>query len=103
MAMAVKKTSGETSENKALQLAIDAITKQHGKEAVSIGGSSKAFRDIERIKTGSMSLDIALTGGYAKGRIVEIYGPESSGKTTLALHAIAECQKEGGTAAFIDM
>jgi recombination protein RecA len=58
--------------------------------------------DIETFSSGSLGLDLALGGGYAKGRIVEIYGPESSGKTTLTLHAIAEIQKAGGTAAFID-
>ena len=58
--------------------------------------------DVETISTGSLSLDIALGGGIPKGRVVEIYGPESSGKTTLTLQVIAECQKKGGTAAFID-
>ena len=89
-------------KKQALQNALDMIEKQYG------AGSIMKLWDEDRAKTvpttgsGSLSLDIALGGGYAKGRIVEIYGPESSGKTTLTLHAIAEVQKAGGTAAFID-
>jgi recombination protein RecA len=88
-------------KQKALGLALETIEKQFGKGSImKLGESYKA--DIETIPTGSLSLDIALGGGLPKGRVVEVYGPESSGKTTLTLHAIAEVQKQGGTAAFID-
>lgn len=88
-------------KNKALALAMDQITKQFGDGSImKLGEAKKA--DVELIPSGALSLDIALGGGYPKGRIIEIYGPESSGKTTLTLHAIAQIQKEGGTAAFID-
>ncbi len=87
---------------KALNLAIDRIDKTYGKGTVMRLGD-KQVMDVETIPTGSLGLDIALgVGGFPKGRIVEIYGPESSGKTTLAIHAIAESQKNGGIAAFID-
>ncbi len=87
---------------KALNLAIDRIDKTYGKGTVMRLGD-KQVMDVEAIPTGSLGLDIALgVGGFPKGRIVEIYGPESSGKTTLAIHAIAESQKQGGIAAFID-
>jgi recombination protein RecA len=87
---------------KALNLAVDKLEKTYGKGAVMKLGD-KSVVSIETISTGSLGLDIALgTGGLPKGRIVEIYGPESSGKTTLAIHAIAECQKMGGIAAIID-
>jgi len=86
---------------KALGLAQEQINKQFGDGAIRRLGDSKAV-DIELVSSGSLSLDLALGGGYPKGRIIEIFGPESSGKTTLALHAIAEIQKKGGTAAFID-
>lgn len=87
---------------KALNLAIDRIDKTYGKGTVMRLGD-KQIMDVEVIPTGSLGLDIALgVGGFPKGRIVEIYGPESSGKTTLAIHAIAESQKQGGIAAFID-
>ncbi len=90
-----------TGKNKALGLALDQIEKQFGKGSImKLGETHKA--KVEVIPTGSLSLDIALGGGIPKGRIIEIYGPESSGKTTLTLHAIAEIQKQGGTAAFID-
>lgn len=86
---------------KALGLAMDQITKQFGDGSIMKLG--EAYRaDIELIPSGALSLDLALGGGYPKGRIIEIYGPESSGKTTLTLHAIAEIQRQGGTAAFID-
>lgn len=86
---------------KALGLAMDQITKQFGDGSIMrLGEFHKA--DVEVIPSGSLSLDLALGGGYPKGRIIEIYGPESSGKTTLTLHAIAEIQKQGGTAAFVD-
>ncbi len=87
---------------KALQAAIAKIEKDFGQGSV-MKMSDKRVADIEVIPTGSLALNAALgVGGYPKGRIIEIYGPESSGKTTLAIHAIAECQKQGGTAAFID-
>ncbi|HZG00857.1 MAG TPA: recombinase RecA [Chitinophagales bacterium] len=87
---------------KALKLTIDKIDKQFGKGTIMKLGDS-AIEPLEVIKTGSLGLDIALgVGGFPKGRIIEIYGPESSGKTTLAIHAIAEAQKKGGIAAFID-
>ncbi|MDO4870404.1 MAG: recombinase RecA [Bacillota bacterium] len=89
--------------DKALQSALDNIQKQFGKGAVMKLGDDSAMLNIEAISTGSMSLDIATgIGGVPRGRIVEIYGPESSGKTTLTLHIIAEAQKNGGRAAFID-
>ncbi|HET8669665.1 MAG TPA: recombinase RecA [Candidatus Saccharimonadales bacterium] len=87
---------------KALGLAMEQIEKQFGKGSIMKLGEAHATAQVETIPTGSLSLDIALGGGLPKGRIVEIYGPESSGKTTLTLHAIAEVQKHRGTAAFID-
>jgi len=88
---------------KALDSAIKEIEKQHGKGSVMILGDDSASLNVESIPSGSIKLDKALgIGGYPKGRIVEVYGPESSGKTTFALHAIAEAQKLGGYAAFID-
>ena len=86
---------------KALGLAMDQITKQFGDGSIMKLGEAKKV-DVELLPSGALSLDIALGGGYPKGRILEIYGPESSGKTTLTLHAIAEIQRQGGTAAFID-
>lgn len=87
---------------KALQATIDRIDKTYGKGTVMKLGD-RAIEDVEVIPTGSLTLDLALgVGGYPKGRIVEIYGPESSGKTTLAIHAIAEVQKQGGIAAIVD-
>ena len=95
-----QKVSSERA--KALESALSQIEKQFGKGAVMTLGE-KADSNIESIPTGALSLDIALgVGGVPKGRIIEIYGPESSGKTTVALHMIASSQKEGGTAAFID-
>ncbi|MCB9820216.1 recombinase RecA [Candidatus Nomurabacteria bacterium] len=88
-------------KSKALGLALDQITKQFGDGSIMKLGEAKKV-DVELLSSGSLSLDLALGGGYPKGRIIEIYGPESSGKTTLTLHAIAEIQKQGGTAAFID-
>ncbi len=88
-------------KNKALGLALETIEKQFGKGSIMKLGESTHV-NVETTPTGSLSLDLALGGGIPKGRIVEIYGPESSGKTTLTLHAIAEIQKQGGTAAFID-
>ncbi len=87
---------------KALQLTLDKLDKTYGKGSVMKLGDV-AHQDINAISSGSLGLDIALgVGGYPRGRVIEIYGPESSGKTTLALHAMAECQKDGGIAAFID-
>lgn len=92
----------DNEKQKALKLTLDKLDKAYGKGAVMRLGDSKVV-DVEVISTGSITLDAALgIGGLPKGRVVEIYGPESSGKTTLALHAIAECQKKGGIAAFID-
>jgi recombination protein RecA len=86
---------------KALGLAMDQITKQFGDGSImKLGEGHRA--NVELVSSGALSLDLALGGGFPKGRIIEIYGPESSGKTTLALHAIAQIQKQGGTAAFID-
>ena len=87
---------------KALQLTIEKLEKSYGKGTV-MKLSDERVMDVEVISTGSLGLDIALgIGGLPKGRIVEVFGPESSGKTTLSMHAIAECQKKGGLAAFID-
>ena len=87
---------------KALKLTLDKLDKTYGKGTVMKMGDSPD-ENVAAISSGSLSLDIALgVGGYPKGRVIEIYGPESSGKTTLTLHAIAECQKKGGIAAFID-
>jgi len=91
----------ETGKAKALGLALEVIEKQFGKGSIMKMGDAHKQK-VECIPTGSLSLDIALGGGIPKGRVVEIYGPESSGKTTLTLHAIAEVQRMGGTAAFID-
>ena len=87
---------------KALQLTLDKLDKAYGKGTV-MRMNDDALEEVEAISSGSLSLDAALgVGGYPRGRVIEIYGPESSGKTTLTLHAIAECQKSGGIAAFID-
>lgn len=87
---------------KALQVTLDKLDKTYGKGAV-MRMSDQSVMDVEAISSGSLGLDLALgVGGYPRGRVIEIYGPESSGKTTLTLHAIAEAQKEGGIAAFID-
>lgn len=101
-----KKEAAKTVEavvkNPALESALAQIQKQFGKEAIMKMGDGSQ-QNIEAISSGSLGLDIALgIGGYPRGRIVEIYGPESSGKTTLALHAVAEAQKKGGTCAYID-
>ncbi|MFA6409455.1 MAG: recombinase RecA [Gammaproteobacteria bacterium] len=93
----------DDNRHKALSAALSQIERQFGKGSVMVMGEGGVAPDIEVISTGSLSLDAALgVGGLPRGRMVEIYGPESSGKTTLTLHVIAECQKKGGTAAFID-
>jgi len=95
-------SDSKDSKLKALNLTLDKLDKTYGKGSVMRLGD-QTIEKIEAISSGSLGLDIALgVGGYPKGRVVEIYGPESSGKTTLTLHAIAECQKAGGIAAFID-
>jgi len=100
-APAVNDSKAQDGKSKALGLAIEQISKQFGEGSImKLGVGHKA--NVELVSSGALSLDIALGGGYAKGRIIEIYGPESSGKTTLTLHAIAEIQRLGGTAAFID-
>ncbi|MBR2589877.1 MAG: recombinase RecA [Clostridia bacterium] len=91
-----------TDKEKAIQTAIDQIEKKFGKGSIIKLGNTAAL-DVEAVSTGSLGLDMATgIGGLPRGRIIEIYGPESSGKTTLALHAVAEVQKQGGTAAFVD-
>jgi recombination protein RecA len=95
-------SSEKDAKLKALQLTLDKLDKTYGKGTVMKMGD-KAIEEVETISSGSLGLDLALgVNGYPKGRIIEIYGPESSGKTTLTLHAIAEAQKAGGIAAFID-
>ncbi|MCM5662242.1 recombinase RecA [Galbibacter mesophilus] len=95
-------SSEKDAKLKALKLTLDKLDKTYGKGAVMKMGDS-VVEDVDAIPTGSLGLDIALgVGGYPRGRVIEIYGPESSGKTTLTLHAIAEAQKAGGIAAFID-
>src|SRR6266545_2333269 len=89
--------------NKAIDLALSQIEKQFGKGAIMRLGNDEPLPDVAAIPTGSLSLDLALgVGGVPRGRVVEIFGPESSGKTTLALHVVPEAQKLGGIAAFID-
>ena len=102
--MAVKEETVSTTDerNKALKLAIEKIEKDFGKGAIMKLGDKPAV-SVETIPTGALALDVALgVGGIPRGRIIEIYGPESSGKTTLAQHIVAECQKKGGIAAFVD-
>jgi recombination protein RecA len=91
-------------KEKAIELAVSSIEKAFGKGSIMRLGNEEALvKDVQAVSTGSVSLDIALgVGGFPRGRIIEIYGPESSGKTTLALHAVAEAQKKGGIAAFVD-
>jgi len=96
-----EKSTASEGKLKALGLAMEQITKQFGDGAIMKLGEAKKV-DVELISSGALSLDLALGGGYPKGRVIEIYGPESSGKTTLTLHAIAEIQRQGGTAAFVD-
>lgn len=105
--MAKKENENETinaqsEKMKALQAAMSKIEKEYGKGSIMRMGDEQ-IENVDVIPTGSLNLDLALgVGGYPRGRIIEIYGPESSGKTTLAIHAIAEAQKAGGIAAFID-
>ena len=94
-------TKASDGKSEALKLAMAQITKQFGDGSIMRLGETPKM-DVELLPSGSLALDLALGGGWPKGRIIEIYGPESSGKTTLALHAIAEIQKQGGQAAFID-
>ncbi|MDD9937012.1 MAG: recombinase RecA [Myxococcales bacterium] len=95
--------ASDDNRSKALDLAVASIEKTYGKGSIMRLGAEDAVAQTEVTSTGSLSLDLALgVGGYPSGRIIEIYGPESSGKTTLTLHAVAECQKKGGVAAFID-
>jgi recombination protein RecA len=93
----------DDNRKRALAAALGQIEKQYGKGAIMRMGDDSARKDVPVVSTGSLSLDLALgIGGLPRGRVVEIYGPESSGKTTLTLHAVAEAQKMGGTAAFVD-
>lgn len=102
MAKDTNKPAESNEKLKALQAAMEKIEKSYGHGSIMKMGDDKV-EDVEVIPTGSIGLNAALgVGGYPKGRIIEIYGPESSGKTTLAIHAIAEAQKAGGIAAFID-
>jgi recombination protein RecA len=94
---------GSEAKRKAIEVAVSAIEKQFGKGSILTMGEDSIDREIPSFPSGSISLDVALgIGGYPRGRVVEIYGPESSGKTTLSLHAVAETQRAGGVAAFID-
>src|SRR3982751_3587592 len=97
----VKDTPAPSGKTQALDLALSQIEKQFGKGSIMRLGEAHAV-NVETIPTGSISLDLALGGGIPKGRIIEIYGPEASGKTTVCLHVLAEVQKSGGTAAIID-
>ncbi|HLA40906.1 MAG TPA: ATPase domain-containing protein, partial [Candidatus Glassbacteria bacterium] len=93
----------DDKKKQALSMALSQIEKQFGKGAIMRMDDGSVIPDVESVSTGSLGLDIALgIGGLPRGRVVEIYGPESSGKTTLAMHVAAEIQKAGGTAAFVD-
>ncbi|MEM0980895.1 MAG: recombinase RecA, partial [Cyanobacteria bacterium P01_H01_bin.58] len=96
-----KTTTGNTEKDKALGMVLNQIERNFGKGAIMKLGDASRMK-VETIPTGALTLDLALGGGLPKGRVIEIYGPESSGKTTLALHALAEVQKQGGVAAFVD-
>jgi recombination protein RecA len=99
----IKDSSKDKEKDKAVELAVSQIERQYGKGAIMKLGADAMLGEIPVVSTGSLSLDLALgVGGLPKGRVVEIFGPEASGKTTLALHAVAEIQKKGGVAAFID-
>src|SRR5256884_7230388 len=94
---------GTVEKDKALSTAIQQIERSYGKGAIMKLGEQAALREVTVIPTGSLPLDLALgVGGMPRGRVVEIYGPESAGKTTVALHVVAEAQKQGGVAAFVD-
>ncbi|MDQ7958443.1 MAG: ATPase domain-containing protein, partial [Pseudomonadota bacterium] len=96
-------TGADSEKAKALQAALAQIEKQFGKGTIMRLGEGEAIADIQVVSTGSLGLDVALgVGGLPRGRVVEIYGPESSGKTTLTLQVIANMQKQGGTCAFVD-
>ena len=96
-------SSEESHKRQAIALAVSTIEKQFGKGAILSMSEDSINREVESFSSGSASLDVALgIGGYPRGRVVEIYGPESSGKTTLSLHAVAEVQRRGGVAAFVD-
>lgn len=98
-----ERSTDKDGKKRALDLALTQIEKQFGKGAIMKLGTGEVLSDVQAISTGSLSLDVALgVGGFPRGRVVEVFGPESSGKTTLCLHAIAEAQKAGGTSAFID-
>ncbi len=99
---AMASVSANEGRSKALGMALEQIEKQFGKGSIMKLGEDNYGQKVETTSTGSLSLDLALGGGLPRGRIIEIYGPESSGKTTLTLHAIAQIQQAGGTAAFID-
>ena len=93
----------DQNKEKALKMALSQIEKQFGSGSIMRMGNENTVAPVDAVSTGSLSIDIALgIGGFPRGRVVEIYGPESSGKTTLTLHAVAEIQKAGGTAAFVD-
>jgi recombination protein RecA len=98
-----KEVHAVSDKNKAIELALSQIEKQFGKGAIMRLGNDEVLPGVEAISTGAISLDLALgVGGVPRGRVIEVYGPESSGKTTLALHIVAEAQKSGGIAAFVD-
>ncbi len=98
-----KNAGNDAAKEKAISLAVSTIEKQFGKGSILKMTEDAIDREVESIPTGSVSLDLALgIGGYPRGRVVEVYGPESSGKTTLALHAVAQVQRRGGVAAFVD-
>ncbi len=99
----VERKTQDDAKKKAIELAVSSIEQQFGKGAILRMDDDAVNREVEYFSSGSPSIDIALgIGGFPRGRVVEIFGPESSGKTTLSLHAIAEVQRSGGTAAFID-
>ena len=99
----VKKIENQDDKKKALDAAISHIEKQYGKGSIMKLGESAKRMNVDAVPTGCLSLDLALgIGGLPKGRVIEIYGPESSGKTTVALHVVAQVQKMGGIAGFID-
>ena len=101
MSIEAKRTDVSKEKDKALNLVLGQIERNFGKGSIMRLGDASRMR-VETISTGALTLDLALGGGYPKGRVVEVYGPESSGKTTLTLHAIAEVQRNGGVAAFVD-